>query len=564
MLISLHIQNIALLEECRLTLQPGLNILSGETGAGKSIIIDALSFALGSRADKSLIRYGSEQAVVEAEFAVHGHVVEVMQELGLEADDTLLIRRLMSETRNDIRVNGQTVTLSMLRKITQALVDIHGQHEHQSLLKTDGHLPLLDKYAGESVATQKQTVASLYARYRQLCKQLGQYGDERERERRKETLAFQIGDIEKVDPRPGEEEELLAQRDKMRNAEKILSGVADAFGTLDGSEGVGALTCLSMALQRLTGVSQYDTRLGDWADRLDSARIEVDDIAQSLRDYAESFDFDSRSAERIESRVDALKRLKRKYGATLAEVLDNLQAYKDEYDVLCNIEDEIAKWQQEADEVRRLLYNACVRLSGLRKQAAKRFEQEITEQLAELAMKGTAFAVQFAPLPDIADMDGNVTADGMDNAEFLISPNRGEPLKPLAKIASGGEMSRFMLALKTILAELDDIDTLVFDEIDTGISGHVAHTVAQKLYTISRTKQVIAITHLPQLASFADWHYLISKSVVADKTRTDLVRLTGDRQVDEVARLAGSQTAAGRAHARDLIAEAEAYKTKQA
>lgn len=541
-------------------MERGLNILSGETGAGKSIIIDALSFVLGSRADKSLIRYGASSATVEAVFAVDRDLDPLMEELGLESDDTIVIRRTMTESKNDIKVNGATFSLNMLRRLTAALVDIHGQHEHQSLLRTENHLDLLDRYGNLSAALAE--VAGLYEEYRTVSAQLKQFGDEAERARRLDVLAFQIDDITKVDPQPDEEEELLKTREKLRNAQKIVGGAAESLSLLDGDEGVGALQSLSIALTRLHSVSQYDQPLEDWAERLDSVRIEVDDIASGLRDYVEGFDFDGRYADKIERRVDEIKRLKRKYGATVEEVLATLEACQTEYDALQNAEADIEKLTRQKEDAARRLYNAAVRLSRARHEAAKRFESEITAQLADLAMKGTRFAVDFKPLPDIEEMDGKIGRNGMDEVEFLISPNVGEPLKPLAKIASGGEMSRFMLALKNIIARLDHIETLVFDEIDTGISGVVAHTVAKKLYNISRAKQVIAVTHLPQLASFADHHYLISKSTVGDKTRTDLLLLTGDGRVEEVARLAGSQTREGIAHAESLIRQADAYKAQ--
>ena len=560
MLLSLSITNIALIEQCTLSLESGLNILSGETGAGKSIIIDALSFALGSRADKSLIRYGATAATVEATFSVADALFPLLAELGLEPENTLIIRRTMTETRQDIKVNGQAFTLGMLRRLTACLVDIHGQHEHQSLLATANHLSLLDRYAQAETQPLREAVATAYAHYRDLQRRLAEFGDERERERKLETLAFEIEDIEKVAPVVGEEEELLAQREKMRNAEKIVGNIAESYALLDGDEGNGVLPALSMALSRLNAVCRYDDAITQWAERLDSARIELDDIAASLRDYAEGFAYDSRAQDKIERRVDAIKRLKRKYGATVEDVLAALQSFREEYDRLQNAQEQIDSLNDDLGKATIQLYNACVRLSKARRQAAARFEAQIATHLADLAMKGTRFSVQFAPMPDIDDMDGAVGREGFDDVEFLISPNEGEPLKPLAKIASGGEMSRFMLALKSILAALDNIDTLVFDEIDTGISGVVAHTVAQKLYNISRTKQVIAITHLPQLASFAAHHYLISKATTDGKTRTYLTLLQQEARVQEVARLAGSTTQEGMAHARSLLQSAEDYK----
>ena len=559
MLTALHIHNIALIEECHLTLARGLNILSGETGAGKSIVIDALSFVLGSRADRTLIRYGADRATVEGEFEVDESIFPLLEELGVEPETTLIIRRTMTDSKNEIKVNGQSFTLAMLKRLGSQLVDIHGQHEHQSLLKTATHLTLLDRYGQESIAPLALKVKEAYKRYKDLDKMLSSYGDERARERRLETLAFEIEDIRKVDPKEGEEEELAARRERFHNAEKIVGGVAESVGYIDGDEGVGALSSVSMALSRLNTVARYDDKLADLAARLESVKIELDDVGDTLKDYVESFDYDAKTAEMVENRFDQLKRLRRRYGNTLSEVLEYYDQAQEEYDKLLNASAEIEKLAEQKQKAKIELYNLAVKLSKARKAAAVKFEKEICDQLADLAMKST-FAVQFAVLPDIDDMDASIGSDGMDQAEFLISPNPGEPLRPLSRIASGGEMSRFMLALKNIIARLDHIDTMVFDEIDTGISGKVAHTVAQKLYNISRLKQVIAITHLPQLAAFSDHHYLISKGTEGGKTRTGLLPLTGDSKAEEVARLAGSQTQAGLLHAKELIASADEYK----
>ena len=316
-----------------------------------------------------------------------------------------------------------------------------------------------------------------------------------------------------------------------------------------------------MALSRLNQVTRYDDKLQELADRLESVKIEIGDVNDTLKAYVDSFDYDARRADQVEQRFDTIKRLKRRYGNTIEDVLAYLEQAEEEFDKLENASAEIERLTDEREKARIGLYNAAVKLSKARHKAAEKFEKEICDQLADLAMK-SSFAVQFGVLPEIDDMDDAIGADGMDQVEFLISPNPGEPLRPLSRIASGGEMSRFMLALKNIIARLDNIETLVFDEIDTGISGRVAHTVAQKLYNISKLKQVIAITHLPQLAAFGDHHYLISKATQEGKTRTALLLLEGEAKVDEVARLAGSQTEAGKAHAVELIATADQYKSQ--
>ncbi len=552
MLLSLRIKNIALIEECFITLDQGLNVLSGETGAGKSIVIDSLSFVLGGRADKSLIRYGQSSAQVEGVFSVDEDFYPIMEELGLDAEDTLIIKRTMTETRNEVRVNGHPFTLSMLKRLTSQLADILGQHEHQSLLKVSNHLGILDRY-NDKIGVLKEEFRSSFEAYKGILAELSSFGDEVYRERRKDTLLYQIEDIKKVDPKPDEEEELLKLREKYRNAERLLEGVGGAYNALDGEESVGIL--VSEAINSLRSVSRYDDSIQELQSRLESIKIDLSDIADELKSYGEDFDFDERLADRVERRVEELRRLKKKYGATLEEVLEELDKMQEEYDEIASADDKIEKLTIKLDKVKKETYDKALKLSAERKKTAKDFERAILKELACLAMKGTRFEVLFK------ETDGeNLTNNGLDDVEFMISPNVGEPLRELAKIASGGEMSRFMLALESVISKLDNIQTLVFDEIDTGISGRVAETVAEKLSEISVTKQVIAVTHLPQLASFSDNHYLISKSVSDNKTRTELRLLSEEEKISEVARLAGAQTELSRAHAAEMVENANRKK----
>lgn len=562
MLVSLHIKNIALIEECSIEFTRGVNVLSGETGAGKSIVIDSLSFVLGGRADKSLIRYGSSQASVEGVFQVSDELFPLMEELGLEADNTLIIKRTMTETRNDIRVNGNVFNLSMLKKLTSALVDILGQHEHQSLLKVSSHLSIIDRYSSkaEKLLAEYQKA---YNELRAVESELDNFGDSRSRERRKESLKYQIDEITKAELKEGEEEELIKTRDKYRNAEKLMEGVSGAYNSLDNEE-ISVNGLISEAIRNLKSVTRYDETLAELESRLEDARIEISDIADTLEGYSDNFDFDQRTADKIERRVDAIKLLKRKYGATVEDILDELAKMESEYDELCNSDEKIEELQEQKEKLLSLVFARGQKLSEERRATALKFEKAILKELNDLAMKGTEFKVSFSDLPDEQSFVDQMTSTGFDSVEFLISPNVGEPLRNLSKIASGGEMSRFMLAIKNIIAGLDGIETMVFDEIDTGISGKVAQTVAEKLYNISVGKQVIAVTHLPQLASFADTHFLISKSVVDRKTLTSLVVLDDAGRVEEVSRLAGAVTEIGKMHAKQMIENANEIKRKTA
>lgn len=558
MLVSLHIKNIALIEECSIEFTKGVNVLSGETGAGKSIVIDSLSFVLGGRADKSLIRYGSLQASVEGVFQVSDELFPLMEELGLEADNTLIIKRTMTETRNDIRVNGNVFNLSMLKKLTSALVDILGQHEHQSLLKVSSHLAIIDRYSSKAEKLLREYQKS-YDELKAVENELDNFGDSRSRERRKESLKYQIDEITKAELKEGEEEELIKTRDKYRNAEKLMEGVSGAYNSLDNEE-ISVNGLISEAIRNLKSVTRYDETLAELESRLEDARIEISDIADTLEGYSDNFDFDQRTADKIERRVDAIKLLKRKYGATVEDILEELSKMESEYDELCNSDERIQELQEQKEKLLSLVFACGQKLSEERRATALKFEKAILKELNDLAMKGTEFKVSFSSLPDESNFADQMTSTGFDSVEFLISPNVGEPLRNLSKIASGGEMSRFMLAIKNIIAGLDGIETMVFDEIDTGISGKVAQTVAEKLNNISIGKQVIAVTHLPQLASFADTHFLISKSVVDGKTLTSLIVLDEEQRVEEVSRLAGAVTEIGKMHAKQMIENATAIK----
>ncbi len=559
MLAQLTIENIALIDKLELDLKNGLNILSGETGAGKSIIIDSLNFVLGERADKSLIRYGTDYAIVQAVFEeyVTPSVSEYLDDIGIECEDVLIIRRKMSvDGKNECRINGRVSTLSILKGLTELLVDIHGQHEHQSLLKSANHIKLLDDIGAAKIASVKQDVAKEHTRYVALKRELSRFGDESERERKLDILSFQIDEIEKADVKNGEEDELLQARKRIRNMEKIMSALSDAKNTLDGYDSSSVSASIKNSSNLLGTISSYDDAVAPLIDRLDNAKIEIKDISDTLSDMLERLDFDARSAEKIEERLEVVRNILHKYGGNF----DNLQKFyedaKKEAELLSGASQTVEDLQVEIEKAKSGLQKSARKLTELRQEVANKFERDITCELKDLGMGGSTFKVDFVTTDDV----DQISANGADTIEFLFSANVGEPMKPLAKIISGGEMSRFMLAFKNIVAGVDGIGTMVFDEIDTGISGNISAVVSEKMCNISRDRQVIAVTHMPSLAAMADNHYLIAKSTENGKTLTHINLLEDD--TDEVARLIGGNDYSQFAvpHAKEMKAWAERYK----
>lgn len=559
MLCQLSIENIALIDKLSLELKDGLNILSGETGAGKSIIIDSLNFVLGERADKSLIRYGTDKASVEAVFEeyITPTVSSYLDDLGIETEDVLVIRRKMSiDGKNECRINGRISTLSTLKGLTELLVDIHGQHEHQSLLKSANHISLLDKLGEKNIETLKNEVESDFKDYSSLKKEFARFGNSDERERKLDILTFQIDEIETADVKDGEEDELLTARKRIRNMEKIISALEGAKNLLDGYDSQSVSASIKNSVSLLNTISSFDDDIQPIADRLDSCKVEITDISETLADMLERLDFDSRSADKIEERLEVVRSILRKYGGSFESLQKFYNEAKKEANILANAAERVEELEIEIDKAAKKLLKSAKNLSLERRKVADKFEKDIMKELCDLGMSGSTFKVEMTTKEDVDD----ISANGMDNVEFMISPNVGEPLKPLAKIISGGEMSRFMLAFKNILAGVDDIGTMVFDEIDTGISGNISQVVSEKMCNISRARQVIAVTHMPSLAAMADNHYLISKSTENGKTLTHVDLLDDD--TDEVARLIGGNDYSIYAvpHAKEMKANAQRYK----
>ncbi len=559
MLCQLSIENIALIDKLSLELKDGLNILSGETGAGKSIIIDSLNFVLGERADKSLIRYGTDKASVEAVFEeyITPAVSSYLDDLGIETEDVLVIRRKMSiDGKNECRINGRISTLSTLKGLTELLVDIHGQHEHQSLLKSANHISLLDKLGEKNIEKLKTEVERDFKDYSSLKKEFARFGNSDERERKLDILTFQIDEIEKADVKEGEEDELLTARKRIRNMEKIISALEGAKNLLHGYDSQSVSASIKNSVSLLNTISSFDDDIQPIADRLDSCKVEITDISETLADMLERLDFDSRSADKIEERLEVVRSILRKYGGSFESLQKFYDEAKKEASILANAAERVEELEIEIDKAAKKLLESAKNLSLERRKVADKFEKDIMKELCDLGMSGSTFKVEMTTKEDVDD----ISANGMDSVEFMISPNVGEPLKPLAKIISGGEMSRFMLAFKNILADVDDIGTMVFDEIDTGISGNISQVVSEKMCNISRARQVIAVTHMPSLAAMADNHYLISKSTENGKTLTHVDLLDDD--TDEVARLIGGNDYSIYAvpHAKEMKANAQRYK----
>lgn len=563
MLERLLIKNIALIDRAELEFSGGLNVLSGETGAGKSVILDSIDFVLGAKADRSMIRYGQTECSVRAEFRVEesGAVTETLAEMDIDCDDGLLIisRTYTLDGKGSVKLNGCLVTAQMLRKVTSLLVDVHGQSEHFYLLKESNQLKLLDKIAGNGVATCKEAVAQLVSERNCILKDLSALGgDEGERSRRLDVLRFQIEEIRSAALEEGEEEELLSLREKIAHAEKILAGLNTAEQCLS-ADGSG-LDAVRSAFRTLSALSKYDSAYGELADRLESITEDLSDVADTVEQLGEEADFDEREAERVENRLDEIKALKKKYGGSVGEITAFYERAQAEYDLLSDSGERFDKLTQLLAETDQTLYSACVKLTEARKKAAESFTKRVVSELKSLNISSAKFEVQFDgySLEEVS----RANANGLDNIRFLFSANAGEPLKELGKIISGGEMSRFMLAVKAQLSAVNEIGTYLFDEIDAGIGGATARMVAEKFSKISKHTQIIAVSHLARIAAAADRQFLIEKTQTENKTTTTISALTEQLRVKEIARLIGGDTESELAvnHAKELLKEGEIYK----
>ena len=555
MLQLLHIENIAVIEEADITFDEGFNALTGETGAGKSIVIDAMGAVLGQRTSRDLIRTGAAKAFVSAMFS-GVPPLPVLEECGLEAEDgeLLLQREIYADGKNACRVGGRPVTVAQLRRIGGALLNIHGQHDGQQLLDEEQHGAYLDSFG--RVEEELGAYAACYEAMEATRKRLKSLQmDEAEKERRMDSLTFQIQELEKAQLKPGEEEALLQRRNLLRNSEKFMSAVQGAVWSLTGGDdGGGAVSELREAAGAVSGVKGLDDRFGQLHERLESLYSEAYDVAETLRDLQDSFDFSPQELDELEGRADLLYRLKKKYGPTVEDMLAYLEKCREELDQIAFAADTTARLEKQLEKERGRAMKAARALSEARKAAAKQLEERIQEELRQLDMPKVRFAICFEEKePD---------ALGIDVVRFLMSANVGEELRPINKVASGGELARIMLALKNVLAENELIGTLVFDEVDTGVSGRAAQKVAEKLAQVSRRKQVLCVTHLPQLAAMADTHFSVEKGEREGRTYTRVLRLDRERRKEELARLTGGQrvTSALLAGAEELLDAASEYR----
>ncbi|MFP3387857.1 DNA repair protein RecN [Brevibacillus sp. SIMBA_040] len=572
MLVELSIRNFAIIKEVTVSFQKGLNILTGETGAGKSIIIDALGLLLGGRASADFVRYGESRAEVEGLFELPaGHpALAVCTNVGvqIEQDGMLVVRRdISNQGKSIIRLNGQLVTLAMLRELGPWLVTVHGQHDTHMLMQSDKHINWLDAYGEAALGSAKHEYTQLYSAFRKTKQDLERMArNERELVQRIDLLAYQLNEIESAALTPGEDEKLLAQRKKWMNIEKVYSTMQDAYRSLHGDQ--KGMDWLGHAMGDLERIVGYEEQLAPILETVQTAYYQIEDVVHQLRQLSYQMDFEPAQLAEVESRLDQIQFLKRKYGKSVDDILEYAATIQDELDDMHHYEDRLQQIEKRLTELAADLAVEALELSVIRQECAGKLTQEIEQQLKELHMERARFAIDVRQTPDEdgVEIDGikrQVDANGMDQIEFLISPNPGEPLRPLAKIASGGELSRVMLAIKTILAGTDQVETLIFDEVDTGVSGRAAQAIAEKLARVAGRRQVLCITHLPQVASMADAHFLIKKEMSEYETKTIVSRLSEDDRVTELARmLSGAEvTAKTEEHAREMILLGRERKT---
>lgn len=559
MLQSLHVKNLALIDETEVFFGEGLNILTGETGAGKSIIIGSINLALGKKADRDMIRSGAEYALVELIFSINQpEQLKAIQALELPVEEgQIILQRKIMPNRNVCKVCGETVTARQLKQLAEVLIDIHGQHEHQSLLQAAKQLEILDAYAGEEMVSRKEKLQEVYRQYRQAVEELSHNEVDEETRRRESALAeFECQEIEEAQLIPGEDEEVEKSYQKLVNSQKIKEAAGAAY-SLCGYEEGGVGVNIGRALREIRNVSAYDEMLQEFEKQLLDIDSLLNDCNRGIAEYLSGLEFDAELFDQTERRLNLMNHLKSKYGNSIEDILDYQKRAQEK---LTKYQDYDAYRMELAQKVNSLKEEAlkiCAELSDIRSKNALQLADEMKKALADLNFETVAFEIRVIKAED------QMTANGYDRVMFLISTNPGEALKELAQVASGGELSRIMLALKTVLADKDKIETLIFDEIDTGISGKTAWKVSEKMGILGREHQLICITHLPQIAAMADSHFCIEKQVVDQRSVTDIRQLKEDESIEELARMLGgaSITENVRNNAREM--KDLARKTKQ-
>ncbi|PYZ94363.1 DNA repair protein RecN [Salipaludibacillus keqinensis] len=574
MLMELTIRNFAIIDEVSVSFEEGLTVLTGETGAGKSIIIDAIGLLIGGRGSVDYVRHGSKRAEIQGLFSIDPNMskelIRLLEDLGISLDEeeTIVLRRdITTQGKSICRVNEKLTTLAVLREVGQLLVDIHGQHEHQKLLQTDKHLLFLDRFAESSLLKTRNEYDKLYQQFLKKREQLMQLSEsEQQMAQRLDLIQYQFKELEEAELQPNEDEELYEERKKLANSEGLYRTVHGTYESLYG-DGKG-LEWVMAAMNQIEEAASMDQDLHKLQETIANCYYLLEESSFSLRDYYESIEFDPERLNTIEARLSEISQLKRKYGESVNDILEYASSIQEEMDMLKNREQRLVQWEQELEAVANDLFVEANHLTKLRKDQAKKLITSIQKQLNDLYMKDTVFDVEFDS-KTVSDFSANqlmktspFRRSGIDHVSFMVATNKGEPLKPLAKVASGGEISRMILALKSILARHEGVTSLIFDEVDTGVSGRVAQAIAEKIQHISVGSQVLCITHLPQVAAMADTHLFISKDEKKGRTRTKVRPLTVDEKAEEISRMISGVeiTDLTRQHATELLEQAQQMK----
>lgn len=559
MLLNLHVKNLALIEEVDVDFEKGLIVLTGETGAGKSLILGSVNIALGNKASKDMIRKGTDYSLVELTFSVSENCAKQLKkyDIYMEKDNIITVTRKISEGRSISKINGETVNIKTLKNVMSLLIDIHGQHDHQSLLYTKNHLDILDKFAKDSILELKEQIKEEYSKYTKLIKKLEEFNiDEGQKTREIEFAEYEVNEIESANLKPEEDVQVEEEFKKLSNSKEIVSALSEIYNALSYETAGGLGDIINKAVMDINSINGMDEKISQFQTELYDIDNLCRELTSQIYDYNSGMDFNPEYVREVEERLDVINHLKLKYGNNIEEILRYKEEKEEYLEKLNNMTDEMESVKNQISELEGTLNNLCTKLSEQRKKAAKELEVLVKQALVDLNFIAVEFEIQITRKESIGE-------NGFDNVEFMISTNPGESVKPLVKVASGGELSRIMLAIKSILATEDDIDTLIFDEIDTGISGQTAMKVAEKMAKISRNHQVICISHLSQIAAMADSHYLIKKTADENSTTTSIKKLTRQQSIEELVRINGGSgiTEAGLIHATEMKDMADRTKS---
>ena len=559
MLLNLHVKNLALIEEVDVDFEKGLIVLTGETGAGKSLILGSVNIALGNKASKDMIRKGTDYSLVELTFSVSESCAKQLKkyDIYMEEDNIVTVTRKISEGRSISKINGETVNIKTLKNVMSLLIDIHGQHDHQSLLYTKNHLDILDKFAKDSILELKEQIKEEYSKYTKLIKKLEEFNiDEGQKAREIEFAEYEVNEIESANLKPEEDVQVEEEFKKLSNSKEIVSALSEIYNALSYETAGGLGDIINKAVMDINSIKGMDEKISQFQTELYDIDNLCRELTSQIYDYNSGMDFNPEYVREVEERLDVINHLKLKYGNSIEEILRYKEEKEEYLEKLNNMTDEMESVKNQISELEGTLNNLCTKLSEQRKKAAKELEVLVKQALVDLNFIAVEFEIQITRKESIGE-------NGFDNVEFMISTNPGESVKPLVKVASGGELSRIMLAIKSILATEDDIDTLIFDEIDTGISGQTAMKVAEKMAKISRNHQVICISHLSQIAAMADSHYLIKKTADENSTTTSIKKLTRQQSIEELLRINGGSgiTEAGLIHATEMKDMADRTKS---